>query len=292
MRQTAFDWNQARAFLAAAEEGSFSAAARALGLTQPTLSRQVAGLEKSLGVTLIERTPRALLLTQAGTEVLEHFRCMGQAADRISIAATGQAESVIGHVAITATDMMATHYLLPVIKSLREIAPELNVEIIATNQVSDLRRREADIAIRHTRPQDRNLITKRLRAIEACLFASAQYIKEVGRPSQASDLATMTFVGAEDHELLLGPLASRGLELTSANFNFPTDNGIVLLELIRQGFGVGMLPVEVAAKYPELEELWPQFEPMPIETWLVSHRELRTNPRIRLVFDLLADRLS
>ncbi len=292
MDRTAFDWNQARAFLAAAEEGSLSAAGRALGLTQPTLSRQVAGLEEALGVTLFERTPRALLLTQAGTEMLEHFRSMGLAADRISIAATGQAQSIIGHVAITATELMATHYLLPLIKNLRSKAPELKVEIIASNQVSDLRRREADIAIRHARPQDSNLIIKRVRGSMARLFASSKYIKELGRPSHVSDLASMTFVGTEDHMQLLGPLASRGLQLTSANFNFHTVSGTVLLELVRQGFGVGLLPREIAQKYRELEEVWSEFEPIPVETWLVSHRELRTNPRIRLVFDLLADGLS
>ncbi len=291
-QRTAFDWNQARGFLVTAEEGSLSAAARALGLTQPTLSRQVAGLEETLGVTLFERTPRALLLTRAGTELLEHFRSMGHAADRISIAATGQSQSITGNIAITATEMMATHYLLSLLDSLRTQAPELKVEIITSNHVSDLRRREADIAIRHTRPQDPDLIARRLRDTSAHLYASRSYIKEVGRPAQAKDLSSMLFVGAEDPEPLLAPLAARGIELTTANFNFNTASGMLLLELIRQGFGVGLLPEEVAARYPELEKLWPAFEPLPVETWLVAHRELRTNPRIRLVFDLLSEGLS
>ena len=291
-QRTAFDWNQARAFLVTVEEGSLSAAARALGLTQPTLSRQVAGLEAMLGVTLFERTSRALLLTQAGMELLEHFRSMGDAANRISIAATGQSQALTGHVAITCTDMMATHYLPSILKSLRMKAPELKIEIITSNELSDLRRREADIAIRHSRPLDENLIAKRLRDTTAHLYASSSYLKEVGRPSQASDLTTMLFVGTEDPERLLGPLAARGLELTTANFNFGTASGTLLLELIRQGFGVGFLPVEIGDKYPELENLWPEFEPIQIQTWLVAHRELRTNPRIRLVFDLLSDGLS
>lgn len=292
MRRVTFDWNQARAFLAAAEEGSLSAAARALGLTQPTLSRQVTGLEKTLGITLFERMPRALLLTRAGAELLEHFRQMGYAADQISVVAMGQTESVVGHVAITATDLMVTQYLLPIVKDLRMKSPELTVEFIAKNELSDLRRREADIAIRHSQPHDKKLVAKQVRDIEACLFASSQYLKEVGIPSKVSDFTTMTFVGAENQEHLLRPLASRGLHLTSANFKFHTDNGTVLLELIRQGFGVGMLPVDLAKKYPELVELRPRLKPMRIETWLVSHREILTNPRIRLVFDLLVDGLS
>ena len=275
-----------------AEEGSLSAAARALGLTQPTLSRQVAGLEETLGVTLFERTPRALLLTQPGIELLEHFRSMGDAADRISIAATGQSETITGHVAIASTEMMATHFLLPILKQMRTKAPELKIELVTSNQLSDLLRREADIAIRHARPQEDNLIAKRMRTATAQLYASSAYIKEVGRPKQVSDLASMQFVGAEDPEGLIGPLRGRGIEVTTASFNYAAVSGIVLLELLRQGFGVGYLPSEIAERYPELEYLWPPLEPLQIETWLVAHRELRTNPRIRLVFDLLSDGLS
>lgn len=92
---------------------------RALGLTQPTLSRQVASLEETLGVTLFERTSRALLLAQAGTQLLEHFRSMGEAANRISIAATGQFEAVTGHVAIACTNGMATFFLPKILKNFK-----------------------------------------------------------------------------------------------------------------------------------------------------------------------------
>lgn len=291
-KRSAFDWNQARAFLVTAEEGSLSAAARALGLTQPTLSRQVAGLEGALGVTLFERTSRALLLTQAGTELLEHFRSMGDAANQISVAATGQSQTVTGTVAIACTNGMATYYLPPILKELRTRAPELQIETIASNELSDLRRREADIAIRHARPQDESLFAKRLRDTSAHLYASSQYLDEVGRPSNISDFAEMQFVGFDHPEQRLGLMASRGLNLTTANFNFSTASFTMSLELIRQGLGVGFLPIEIGEKYPELENPWPEFEPIQIETWLVAHRELRTSPRIRLVFDLLSEGLG
>ena len=291
-KKSAFDWNQARAFLVTAEEGSLSAAARALGLTQPTLSRQVAGLEEALGVTLFERTSRSLLLTQAGVDLLEHFRTMGDAANRISVAATGQSQAVTGQVTISATNLMATHYLPPILKKLKTRAPELQIEIVTSNQLSDLRRREADIAIRHARPQDENLFAKRLRDTTAHLFASTQYLNEVGRPSNASELAKMLFVGFDHPEQRLGFMASRGLNLTTANFNFTTASGTLSVELMRQGFGIGILPIEVGEAYPELENPFPAFEPIKVETWLVAHRELRTSLRIRLVFDLLSEDLS
>lgn len=291
-QRSAFDWNQARAFLVTAEEGSLSAAARALGLTQPTLSRQVAGIEEALGVTLFERTSRALLLTQAGTELLEHFRSMGEAANRISVAATGQSETVTGQVVIAATNGMATFFLPPILKKLRNRAPELQIEIIASNALSDLRRREADIAIRHARPQDENLFAKRLRDETGRLYASSAYLDEVGRPSHVSDLAKMQFVGFDHPEQRLGLMASRGINLTTANFNFNTASVTMAVELIRQGFGIGILPDDIAETYPELEDPFPAFDPIQIETWLVAHRELRTNLRIRLVFDLLSECLG
>jgi DNA-binding transcriptional LysR family regulator len=287
-KRSAFDWNQARAFLVTAEEGSLSAAARALGLTQPTLSRQVAGLEEALGVVLFERTSRALLLTQAGVELLAHFRTMGDAANSISLSARGQSEAVTGHVLISATNLMATHILPPVLKVLSKTAPDLQIEIIASNELSDLRRREADIAIRHSRPQDETLFAKRLRDTEAHLFASKKYLDEVGRPKTRADLERLKFVGFDQPEQRLGLMTSRGVNLTTANFNFSTSSATLSLELIRQGFGIGILPVDIGETYPELENPYPNFEPMHIETWLVAHRELKTNLRIRVVFDLLA----
>ena len=288
-RRSAFDWNQARAFLVTAEEGSLSAAARALGLTQPTLSRQVAGLEEALGVTLFERTSRALLLTQSGLELLAHFRMMGDAANSISLAATGQSQAVTGHVLISATDLMATHFLPPILKTLRTTAPDLQIEIIATNEVSDLRRREADIAIRHGRPKDETLFAKRLRDTKAHLFASKEYLDEVGRPETLADLEKLKFVGVDQPEQRLGLMASRGVNLTTANFNFSTSSATLTLELVRQGFGIGILPIDIGTAYPELENPSSAFEPISIETWLVAHRELKTNLRIRVVFDLLAE---
>ncbi|MEQ9004201.1 MAG: LysR family transcriptional regulator, partial [Pseudomonadales bacterium] len=119
----AFDWNQVRAFLATAEEGSLSAAARVLHQTQPTLSRQVTALERALGVTLFERGHREVRLTGAGLELLEHVRAMAEAANRVSLAASGQSHAIEGHVRITATELLATHHLPAMLRKLRERAP-------------------------------------------------------------------------------------------------------------------------------------------------------------------------
>ncbi len=203
-----FDWNQARAFLATAEEGSLSAAARALGLTQPTLGRQVAALERELGVTLFERVGRSLALTRSGIELLEHFRAMGEAATRISLASSGQSQAIEGQVRVTASDMVATYHLPRMLKRLREVAPGIEIEIVASNEVRDLRRREADIAIRHVRPEQPDLIARRVAETCARFYASVEYLDRHGRPPGPRDLSDADFVGPDQPERFL-PMARK-----------------------------------------------------------------------------------
>ena len=147
-RSVKFDWNRARAFLVTAEEGSLSAAARSLGMAQPTLGRQVSALEEELGVVLFERLGKGLTLTPSGLELVEHVRAMGAAATRVSLTASGQAQSVEGTVRITASEVTSAYMLPPIIARMREDMPGITIEIVSSNALSDLRRREADIAIR------------------------------------------------------------------------------------------------------------------------------------------------
>jgi DNA-binding transcriptional LysR family regulator len=287
-----FDWNQARAFLATADEGSLSAAARALGLTQPTLGRQVAALEAELGVTLFERVGRSLSLTRSGIDLLEHFRAMGEAAGRISLAASGQSQAIEGQVRVTASDMVATYHLPPMLKRLREVAPGIEIEIVASNEVRDLRRREADIAIRHVRPEQPDLTARLVAETTAHLFASTEYLDRHGRPRTPRDLSDADFVGPEQPERFLPEWNALGLSLTPDNFKITTSSGTVGVELVRRGFGIAPLPKDVAMIAPELECVLPELDPIPMPIWLVTHRELHTSRRIRLVFDLLAEALA
>jgi DNA-binding transcriptional LysR family regulator len=291
-QSVSFDWNRARAFLATAEEGSLSAAARALGQTQPTLSRQVAALEDDLGVTLFERVGRSLSLTQSGVELLDHFRAMGDAASRISLAASGQSQAIEGHVRITATNVMATYHLPAVLKRIRETAPGIEIDVVASNEVRDLTRREADIAIRHGRPTQPNLIARRVRESSAHLYASTEYLDTHGRPRTASDLSDADFIGFDDPERLIPTLNALGLSLTRRNFKLTTASGTLIIALVQQGLGICVLVKETAALLPGLEPVLPELDPIPVPIWLTTHRELHTSRRIRLVFDLLADALS
>ncbi|MEM8647783.1 MAG: LysR family transcriptional regulator [Pseudomonadota bacterium] len=284
-----FDWNQARAFLVTAEEGSLSAAARALGLTQPTLGRQVAGLEAELGVSLFERVGTSLTLTQTGLELLDHFRLMGDAANRISLAASGQSQTIEGHVTISATNLMATQILPPILRTIRELAPAIELDIVTTNELSDLRRREADIALRHARPEHPELIAKLIYETTAHPYAASSFLEAHGRPTEPADLADAHFVGFDHPERLLPTLNAMGLPVTRQNFNINTASGTVTLELIRHGLGIGFLPREIAENILGVEQVLASvLPPIPVQTWLVAHRELHTSRRIRIVFDALA----
>ena len=291
-QSVSFDWNRARAFLATAEEGSLSAAARALGQTQPTLGRQVAALEEDLGVTLFERVGRSLSLTQSGLELLDHFRAMGDAASRISLAASGQSQAIEGQVSITATNTMAIYHLPAMLKRIREEAPGIEIEVVASNDIRDLTRREADIAIRHVRPEQPDLIARLVGESSAHFYASTEYLDKHGRPETARDLSDADFIGSEHPERLLPVLNSLGLTLTRRNFKITTTSWTVILALVKQGLGISLLSKEIAALTPGLEPVLPELDPIPFPIWLVTHRELHTSRRIRLVFDLLAEAFS
>jgi len=290
-RSTSFDWNQARAFLTTAEEGSLSAAARLLGQRQPTLSRQVAKLEEDLGVMLFERIGRRLMLTQAGHELLAHFKTMGTAADLISLAASGQSQVIEGQVSITTTDVMATYHLPQVLRRLRDVAPGINVNISTSNEVRDLMRREADISIRHARPDQPDLVGKMIGEVSIHLYASSGYLKLYGYPETAADVSEADFIGFDNPEQLLSALTARGLSLTDRNFKLACGSGTAYLALVREGLGIGLMSKEIAETMPNLIPVLPEFEPIEVPVWLVTHRELHTSRRIRIVFDLLAENL-
>jgi DNA-binding transcriptional LysR family regulator len=294
MAQTdkAFDWNQARAFLRSAEAGSFTAAAREQGLTQSTLSRQVAALEEHLGVLLFERAGRSLCLTETGRELLQHFRAMDDAARDISLGASGSSQEIKGRVSISATDTVSA-FLLP--KALRRIAaeaPDVTIDLVVTDQIVDLGKREADIAVRHSRPTEGHLVAKLLRAIPVRLYASSLYLDRIGRPVLPVDLRNATFVGFAPLEHLHMALNNLGLPIDRSQFVIVSNNGLVMRELIGQGFGIGVLAHDIGERTPGVERVLPDLDLGALPVWRTTRRELYTSRRIRLVFDILANVLS
>lgn len=291
-RSTKFDWNRARAFLVTAEEGSLSAAARALGMAQPTLGRQVDALERELGIALFQRAGRGMALTPGGLELLEHARGMGEAAGRMSLSAFGQSQSIEGTICISASEIYAAMLLPPVIAKLRALHPAIKIEIVATHAVSDLRRREADIAIRNFRPSEPDLVARKIRDVPARLYASPAYLARIGDPTRAGDLSRADFINIDAGNAYMDGLNAMGLKLTKANFPILTENYLVMWELVKQGLGIGILDATIGDAEPKVRRALPDLPPLMFPIWLVAHRELNTSRRIRMVFDLLAQELA
>ncbi len=287
-----FDWNQIRAFLVTAEEGSFSAASKALGLTQPTLGRQVAALEEELNVVLFERIGRSLELTPSGLELLEHVRTMGNAAKQISLIATGQSQSIEGTVKITVSDIFANYLLPPFIEQLYDAAPNLQIEIIAVNDIRDLQRHEADIAIRNVRPEQPNLIAKLVNEASAHFYASKTYLKKYGHPKSHKDASKHRFLSFGNVDEMITHMELLGCKLTQKNFHFNSGNGIFVWEMAKRGHGICPMSDKIAEQSPNMERVFPDIQTMIYPIWLLSHSELHKSRRIRLVYDLLAEFLS
>ena len=289
---TNFDWNRARAFLVTAEEGSLSAAARALRTTQPTLGRQVAALEEELGVALFERVGNSLELTESGVQLLEHVRRMAESAMALSLTARGQAEALQGSVVISAGEVDAYYRLPPIIAKLRAAEPGIELEIVVSNESSDLKRREADIAIRSYRPTQPDLIVRKLRDEAIWLYGSRDYVARCkGRhPKEIEDLQIL---GWDRTHQVQDILAKLGWELSARNFSLLTRNHLMQIALMRQGLGLSFFPSELAPLIADIEPAFEQYGPvLQVSLWLVCHRELRTSARVRRVFDLLAAELA
>ena len=291
-RAITFDWNRARAFLVTAEEGSLSAAARALGMAQPTLGRQVTALEEELGLALFERHGRGLSLTPAGLSLLEQARAMGAAAGRLSLAAAGQSEDIAGVVRVSAGELYAAHLLPPILARLRRAQPAIQIELVGSNRLSDLRRREADIAIRNARPDDPELIGRKLGEDGAQLYAAESYLAGRAPIRAAEELALAEFIGMEDTEALVAALNAHGVPVTAEAFGLRAVSHLAHWELVKAGAGVGLAPVWLGDATPGVGRALPGLAPIAYPVWLAAHRDLRTSRRIRLVHDLLAAEIT
>ncbi|WP_224815207.1 LysR family transcriptional regulator [Hasllibacter sp. MH4015] len=287
-----FDWNQVRAFLATAEEGNLSGAARALGTTQPTIGRQVTALERALGVSLFERTGRGLVLTPSGADMLADVRAMGEAAARISLIAASRSEEVAGRVAISVSDMMAINIMPDILAVLSDNVPEIEVELIVTNDISDLLRREADIAIRHVSSPEPDLISRKINHGFARFYASESFVARHGAPTRMSEARDMPFIGFGAPQVMVDEMAKRGIALPPGSVKLYSGAIFAAWEMVRAGLGIGIMSDEVARRTDGIVPVLQEEPTLPVDMWLVTHRELRTSRRIRVVWDILVEELT
>lgn len=282
-----FDWNRVRALLVTAETGSYSAAAAALKLSQPTVGRQIAALEEELDVTLVERAGRGVTLTPAGIELVEHARQMGAAAHQLALVASGRSESLEGRVTVTASDAVCVFLLAPLFAEVRRRYPGILLDVVATTQTADLRQREADIAIRNFRPDDPELVATRLPDEAGGMYATPAYLDSIGRPRLGEDLARVSFIGFNRDPDFVDGMARLGVVLAPSQVGIASENHLFQWEMACRGLGVAVMMQCVGDAEPRVERAFPGLPPIPVPMWLVSHRAVRTSRRVRAVFDLM-----
>ena len=286
-----FDWRLIRSFLAALEAGSLLGAAKRLNTSQPTLGRHIAELESQLGLLLFERTGRGLVATSAALQLADAARAMDAAALQLARQVSGTQKQVQGSVRITASQPVACFMLPPVLAQMRRALPDIQVELESSNAVSNLLRREADIALRMVRPDQATLVAKKIGVIPVGAYASRDYIARRGMPLKPLDLLTHEMIGYDKIEDILRGFRAFGTPLTREAFALRTDDMIVQSQAVRAGLGVGFLADYVVRSDAQVLRVLPMLALPELPMWLAVHREIRTSQRIRAVFDFLTEAL-
>jgi len=286
------DWNLIRSFVAVAETGSLSAAARRLSASQPTLGRHIAELEKALDVTLFRRGRQGYVLTEAGNLLFERGRAVHEQATAFSRLALGSVEAIEGTVRIAASEVVAACVLPEMLARLGIEEPGIEVEIVASNQVENLLRRDADIAIRMVRPAQNELVARKVTDIPLRFCAAKSYLDRRGRPELPQELHEHDLVGFDRGDEII-----RGLEpvlpgLTRHAFRLRTDNQIVFWLAVRAGNGIGIGQEPLVRRDPHMEVVLPDLPLPTLPVWLAMHRDVRASVRIRRVADFLQEELK
>ena len=283
-----FDWALVKSFLAVLDAGSLMGAARRLGAQQPTLGRHVAELEAQLGTPLFERTGRGVVPTLAALAVSEAARQMEDGALALQRALATQRSAETGTVRIAASQVAATWLLPPVIAALQAELPGIAIELVASNQITNLLRREADIAVRMLRPAQTSLVAKKLGDMAICAAAHATYLARFGTPRKPHDLAQHRLIGYDRDATIERGFAALGLPLTRSHFALRTDDQVAYSQLVASGAGIGFIARYNLRHLPGVVALLPQLAIPPLQCWLAVHREIRSNRLIRRAYDFLA----
>lgn len=286
-----FDWTLIRSFLAALDHGSLLAAARATHVSQPTIGRHISQLEAQLDVVLFERTGRGLLPTQMAARLADSARAMEAGANQLLRNASAETSSLRGIVRITASQTVACVLLPGVLAQMRLVLPDIQVEVLASDAVSNLLRREADIALRMARPDQSSLVAKRIGEVRVCACAHNDYLRRRSIPRQMQDLLSHELIGDDQGDQIIKGFAAFGYAVEKDNFAFRTDDSMAYWRAVQVGLGIGFVADFMIRTDSQVIPLLPSMKIPPLPIWLTVHREIRTNQRIRAVYDFLSSAL-
>lgn len=284
-------WELYRSFLGVLETGTLSGAARSLGMTQPTIGRHVAALEKALGLALSTRSQAGLLATNVALELQPYAESMRSNVAALERTASSQGAGANGTVRITASEVIGVEVLPTIVRRLRERHPDLKIELVLTDRVQDLFQREADIAVRMVRPTQEALIARRIGHIAVGLHANREYLAGHKRPRTAADLAAHDLIGFDVESAFVRSVLGSLKGYDRAAFAIRTDHDLAYLALIRAGAGIGFCQVSLARRDPEMVRLLAETFTLQLDTWITMHEDLRNSVLCRVAFDALVEGL-
>ena len=280
------DWNDIRFFLAVGRAGSFNAAARDLGTSQPTVSRKIASLEAQFGAVLFDRHQDGLTLTQVGRSLWDEALGIEEAAFAFERRLAAQTNEATGLVRMSTTEGLGTLWLTPKLAEFSQRHPGLTLQMLLENHASDLLRREADLALRLTRPITPDLIAKKVGELSFGLFASREYISRCGLPGSLQELGRHRLVSLALRQSKLDETWQDILDAGSA-VAYSTNSSLAEIAAVHSGLGVGLLPV-YAARLFSLVRVLPVQQWRRRDIWLVVHPDVKSSVRIRVLFDAVA----
>ena len=285
------DWSLYRSFLAILQAGSLSAAARALGLTQPTLARHVAALEEAVGLTLFTRSQQGLAPTEAALELKPYAEQLAATTAAMLRAASGQGQGIKGSVRVSASEIIGSQVLPAIFAGMRAMHPALEIELVLSNAVENLLRRDADIAVRMVEPVHEALVVKRIGRVTVGLHAHRDYLARAGTPRTLEALQKHSVIAFDRETPAIRAIRARLPGLEAVHFALRTDSDIAHLMAIKAGFGIGLCQTVLARQDPNLVRVLPSVG-LQLGVWLAMHENLRSTPRCRAVFDGLAAGLA
>ncbi|RVT43809.1 LysR family transcriptional regulator [Sphingobium algorifonticola] len=284
-------WDLLSSFIAVAQTGSLSAAARCQRRAQPTVRRHIEALEAQLGVMLFTRSQSGLVPTQEALRIIPYVESMASTAQALVRTASGEGINA-GTVRIAASELMAAQVLPAILSRMFEASPALAIELVASDLNEDLLRRDADIAVRMNRPTQAALVARRVGTASLGLYASKVYLARFGEPDTLAELvAQHRLIGEDRGTRIIDAFRVLGVAEAALNFALRSDNDNVQLAAMDAGIGIGVCQIALAKSLPGLRRVLPDIT-APLEIWVVAHEDLRNVPRVRLTLETLAKGLA
>lgn len=285
------DWDLFQSLHAVLQAGSLSGAARARGLTQPTLGRHIEALEQQLGALLFLRSPRGLQPTDLALTLRPHLEEMAAAAGAAQRDAFGAADGSSGCIRLTASHVVGAEVLPPILVEFRRKHPQIDIELVLSDHNEDLSRRDADIAVRMARPTQQSLVAKKIGVLGLGFYARPDYVARHGAPKDVDELRAHTVIGFDTFPAGLRELLPPELAVDRGMFGFRSDSNAAQIAALKAGLGVGAC-VHAIGRANGLTRILPDIQVFEMEMWLAMHELQRTSPRMRLMFDHLAEGLA